>query len=119
MKLSRNNPLVTFYLFEKGHGEQRRIFEEGRLDLCNLFWNILFKFVILTAIILGFCWLGVQVYADIGLWTFTKILLSVGAAIGGLFLIFGGLAVGVEAIPKTAVWKFIKGNYCPQIRLED
>lgn len=118
MQLSRNNPIVNFYLF-CGSCQAWESYYNNSLNLCNVFWNLLFKLALLTGFTVLASAIGVYWYAVPGSFIeFAKVFLAMGA---GLLMMFAAFALGGithEVVTTSATWEFIKGNYCPRITLK-
>jgi hypothetical protein len=118
MTLNWNNPLVRFYLW--GNDARYATKAPGYINLCDLFWVVLFKAifcaVMMTAagVTLAYCY--VEVLND---WRAVLLPLLVIAGVVTVLGVITIISLGIEAVASTATWQFIKGNYCPRIKLED
>lgn len=111
MTIKIGGVIWNFYTFEKGGWERRELEEVGTLNLCNVFWNLLFKTVALIFVTWFVCAMGVLIYSDL-----KSFLIALGILGGSLAVVLGTLAGGT-ALTRSELIQTIKGNYCPQIKL--
>ena len=108
MELKRDGYLLRFYWW----GESR--WDRGdTVDLCSLFWMVLFKGILCAIGLTALGLLAALIYTEIGRF------FLVAVALAAILAVASGVAATVQAIGQSETYAFIKGNYCPQIKVKD